>query len=202
MIPIEKNIVVVDANGNQYEATYPKRAKGLVKSGRARFIDEKTIMLRCPPNSKNELEDKNMSENMKDISSPTEVQSTPKTQPEKFTLAYCLEQIEQIRLQTKYLHNVIAELSKITTAGPGDICGSERAQALGDVVKCRETTNQKLIAFYEKMYDDLKPVRAKFTPKEELIAMLVDKLSTPGLPPDTQQSIKEILEKAMQGLYL
>ena len=30
MIPIEKNIVVVDEQGNEYEATYPKRAKGLV----------------------------------------------------------------------------------------------------------------------------------------------------------------------------
>ena len=63
MIPIEKNIVVVDEQGNEYEATYPKRAKGLVKNGRARFIDENTICLACPPNI--ELEDKTMSENKK-----------------------------------------------------------------------------------------------------------------------------------------
>ena len=31
--PIEKNVIVVDASGNEYEATYPKRAKGLVKKG-------------------------------------------------------------------------------------------------------------------------------------------------------------------------
>ena len=55
-----KNIVVVDEQGNQYEATYPKRAKGLVKNGRARFVDENTICLACPPNM--ELEDKEMSE--------------------------------------------------------------------------------------------------------------------------------------------
>lgn len=47
--PIEKNIRVVDAQGNELEATYPKRAKGLVKQGRARFIDENTICLACPP---------------------------------------------------------------------------------------------------------------------------------------------------------
>ena len=35
--PIEKNVIVVDEQGNEYEATYPKRAKGLVKSGRARY---------------------------------------------------------------------------------------------------------------------------------------------------------------------
>ena len=61
MIPIENNIVVVDEQGNEYEATYPKRAKGLVKKGRARFVDENTICLACPPNEN--LEDKEMSEN-------------------------------------------------------------------------------------------------------------------------------------------
>ena len=68
MTPIEKNIIVVDEQGNEYEATYPKRAKGLVKNGRARFIDENTICLACPPNT--ELEDKNMSENTTTIEQP------------------------------------------------------------------------------------------------------------------------------------
>ena len=45
MTPIEKNIIVVDEQGKTYEATYPKRAKGLVKNGRARFIDENKICL-------------------------------------------------------------------------------------------------------------------------------------------------------------
>ena len=30
--PIAKNVIVVDENGNQYEATYPKRARNLVKT--------------------------------------------------------------------------------------------------------------------------------------------------------------------------
>ena len=50
---MEKNIIVVDEQGNQYEATYPKRAKGLVKNGRARFVDEHTICLACPPSDHN-----------------------------------------------------------------------------------------------------------------------------------------------------
>lgn len=33
MTPIEKNIHVVDERGNVYEATWPKRARGLVKHG-------------------------------------------------------------------------------------------------------------------------------------------------------------------------
>ena len=63
MTPIEKNIIVVDEQGNEYEATYPKRAKGLVKSGRARFVDENKICLACPPNF--DLEDKKMTEEIK-----------------------------------------------------------------------------------------------------------------------------------------
>lgn len=51
MTPIEKNVCVVDEQGNEYEATYPKRAKGLVKNGRARFLDESTICLACPPDT-------------------------------------------------------------------------------------------------------------------------------------------------------
>ena len=42
-------MIVVDEQGNEYEATYPKRAKGLVKNGRARFVGENKICLACPP---------------------------------------------------------------------------------------------------------------------------------------------------------
>ena len=43
--PIEKNILVTDANGNQIGSTYPKRAKGLVKSGRAEYVGDCEIRL-------------------------------------------------------------------------------------------------------------------------------------------------------------
>ena len=64
-----KNIAVIDEQGNRYEATYLKRAKGLVKSGSARFEDEKTICLACPPDKS---EDKTMSENMGSINYSSE----------------------------------------------------------------------------------------------------------------------------------
>ena len=40
---------------------------------------------------------------------------------------------------------------------PGNIQGQAKAQAFADIVRCRETTNQKMLSLYEKMYDDLKP---------------------------------------------
>lgn len=142
MIPIEKNIIVVDEQGNEYEATYPKRAKGLVKNGRARFVSENTICLACPPSK---LEDKNM-QNIENNSDTN-----------KLTMNYVLEQIEKITQQTDYLMEAIEKLGQMPVGnGPDDVAGRAKAEALGTVVKCRETTNQQLLKFYERLYDDLK----------------------------------------------
>ncbi|MBQ8210347.1 MAG: hypothetical protein IJZ35_07195 [Clostridia bacterium] len=142
MTPIEKNIIVVDEKGNKYEATYPKRAKGLVKNGRARFIDEHTICLACPLNT--ETEDNFMSENKV----TTETATT-----HKYTIEYILEQIEKIAADTAYLLDAIKECSNPDCAA---IFGDTRAMALGNIVESREKRNQKLISFYEKVYNDLK----------------------------------------------
>ena len=179
MIPIEKNIIVVDEQGNYYEATYPKRAKGLVKNGRARFIDENTICLACPPYN---MEDKNMSNNT-----------------EKLTMDYVLAQIENIATGTEYLHHTISELSQITSGGPGDIGASAKAQALGQVVKSREQTNQNLLSLYEKMYDDLKSQSVP-SERERLIGMILGQLENPKVPPTTQDAIVDILAASLQDL--
>ena len=57
---MNKNIEVVDEAGNVYEPTWPKRAKGLVKNGRARFVEENRICLACP--AEEITEDKIMSD--------------------------------------------------------------------------------------------------------------------------------------------
>uniref|UniRef100_UPI0040560E23 hypothetical protein n=1 Tax=Acetatifactor sp. TaxID=1872090 RepID=UPI0040560E23 len=147
MIPIAKNIIVVDEQGNYYEATYPKRAAGLVKNGRARFIDENTICLACPPY---DMEDKHMSNN-------TENQIFENQKPEKLTMNYVLEQLEKIVSQTDHLTEAFEGLNNIDTRRTSDIGIAQSAEAFATIVKCRETTNQKLITLYEKMYDDLKP---------------------------------------------
>ena len=45
MKPIEKNIIVSDRDGRRIGVTYPKRAKGLVKNGRAELISDHEIRL-------------------------------------------------------------------------------------------------------------------------------------------------------------
>lgn len=141
MTPIEKNIIVVDEQGNEYEATYPKRAKGLVKSGRARFVDENKICLACPPNF--DLEDKKMTEERKTESI--------------YNIEYILSQIAKIQEQTEYLNIALEKLSQMGD-GEGNMQQCQaNAQAIEDIVRCRETTNQQILSLYEKMYDDLKP---------------------------------------------
>ena len=70
MVPIEKNILVVDEQGNEYEATWPKRARGLVKNGRARFLSENKICLACPPDR--DLEDNGMTDIKMNNAEPSE----------------------------------------------------------------------------------------------------------------------------------
>lgn len=44
--PIEKNVIVTDEFGNKLISTYPKRAKGLIKKGRAEQVGENEIRLK------------------------------------------------------------------------------------------------------------------------------------------------------------
>ncbi len=149
MTPIEKNIIVVDEQGREYEATYPKRAKGLVKNGRARFVDENKICLACPPDNF-ETEDIKMSENI-------ENQEAKVT----YLVEYILTKIAEIQNETAYLNEALAKLSTMSDGDSGDpgssgnILGAEKAKSVGEIVRCRETTNQQMLRMYEKMYDNL-----------------------------------------------
>lgn len=153
--PIEKNVIVVDEQGNEYEATYPKRAKGLVKNGRARFVDENKICLACPPNEN--LEDKKMTEN---IAKTTEAAVVGENVSKTLSIDYVLAQIGKIVENTAYIEAALGSLASVESACTGDIGAQEKAKGIADVVKCRETTNQQLIGFYERVYNDLKNEKA------------------------------------------
>ena len=45
MIPIAKNVIVTDEFDNQIGLTYPKRARGLIKNGRAEYVSDDRIRL-------------------------------------------------------------------------------------------------------------------------------------------------------------
>ncbi len=142
---MDKNIEVVDEAGNVYEPTWPKRAKGLVKHGRARFVDENKICLACPPDMK--TEEQHMS-NIKSIFGEMTVQDI-------------LVRIASIVNQTSYISEVAEALKAMgdgdsgDCGAPGNLMGQAKAEALGAIVATRETTNQQILRLYEKMYDDL-----------------------------------------------
>lgn len=155
---MEKNVGVIDENQNDYGATWYKRARGLVKKGRARWISDDTICLTRPPDTKNTEEitmTDTQSENIIAVE-PTKAVNDPEN---RMNLGYVLSQIDRISRETDHIRNALQNLDGVASgAGPGDIAGAAKAEAIADVVKCRETTNQKLIEFYTKMYDDLRPV--------------------------------------------
>ena len=142
---MEKNIEVVDEAGNVYEPTWPKRAKGLVKNGRARFVNENRICLACPPDEK--MEDKHMSNTMKIFG--------------EMTVADILVRINDIINQTAYITEAYEALAAMGDGdsgdmySPGNVMGEAKANAVAAVVQSRETTNQQILRLYEKMYDDM-----------------------------------------------
>ncbi|MBE6890559.1 MAG: hypothetical protein E7481_00880 [Ruminococcaceae bacterium] len=147
-----KNILVVDEQGNEYGATYPKRAKGLVKNGRARFIDENTICIACPP--KEFLEDNKMTDNMY-------IETTENKN--ELTLREVFNQIVLLQKQLTEnsnfsLHRMGDSLESIfaNTNVEGDSYIYECVNSVTAVFCEREETLNKLLSFYEKLYDDLK----------------------------------------------
>lgn len=192
-----KNILVVDQNGNKCGTTYRKRAKGLVKKGRARFISENKICLIVPQEQTTEWQEEkavsgflpDMEANMADYENPIEQQPE-----EMYTIPYILKQLEKIAFEADYLKNVVNDISQI---GKGEDTDSEanaaKAEALKSVVLCRETTYQQMIAFYNKMYDDLKP---KPETTEQRALNLIENLTTANIARDE----KELLLKSIENI--
>lgn len=138
MTPIEKNVIVVDERGNEYEATYPKRAKGLVKNGRARFVGENKICLACPP-------DKIMEE--------TEMEDNKLTAKEIFEQLTILQKQLTENSQTS-LHR-LSDAIESACGDEGDERNHEQIAVICDVFNTREVTLLKLLGMYEKMYNDV-----------------------------------------------
>ena len=133
-----KNVIVVDEQGNEYEATYPKRARGLVKNGRARFVDENKIFLACPPDKF--LEENIMEEN-------------------KLTAKEIFAQLTELQRQlTENSQTSLHRLGDALTSLEGEDGGDTRYEQIPeicDVFKTRELTLLKMLEMYEKMYNDI-----------------------------------------------
>lgn len=152
---MSKNVKVVDGSGKEYEATYPKRARGLVKNGRARFVSENCIALTCPPkHDKHDLEERNMTEQVIK-------QSSTLAEP-ALTVSYILRQLEKIQQDNAHVLKALEELADMPNAtcgtdcgAPADLQGQAKADSIANVVLAREQTNQQLLSMYIMLYTDL-----------------------------------------------
>lgn len=136
-----KNISVIDTQGNIYEATYPKRAKGLVKKGRARFVDDTTICLARPPYH---TEDDIMEEDKT-------IQLVSESGGVHVDEAYVIAKIEQIMAGTELLRKTL----EILENGP---MNGEAVMGISNMIEARERTNREMISFLRYIVDcRLKP---------------------------------------------
>ena len=176
--PIEKNVIVVDEQGNEYEATYPKRAKGLVKNGRARFVDENKICLACPPGKSMEDKMKDNNQNVVDEAKAAaesavewtktfeaEVEKLTQADPEKsttadsgkYTIEYALEQLENVRKEASaFAVEMRQKIGEVKSNGPGDVGAAAAGEALNALVQEQEQIFRRMIDFYIGMISDLK----------------------------------------------
>ena len=162
-VPIRKNIAVVDLDENFYAPTYIRRAKGLVKSGRARWSDENNknqiCLLESPAltsEEDNEMDryDNNGNKLGTAASIETTVASAAKEAPAEITISYILGQIELIRADSAHIAEALKMVKEINTS---DGASYAAAQAIGTVVEAREATNQEMLSIYKRMYKDMQP---------------------------------------------
>lgn len=124
------DILVTNERGETLHTTYQRRARGLVKKGRAYYVDDSTICLLCPPIS--------IKENIM----------------ETITMNDILTRIDALIQNTDYMKEAFMTFEKM----PHDLneeTTTIRSKAIMDIVEAREKTNRELIALLDKMYEDI-----------------------------------------------
>lgn len=189
-IPIEKNISVVDEQGNEYEATYPRRAKGLVKSGRARFISENRICLASPPaklSEVNKMENINNTANTQEVKEETaivkEAPAAEKLASSKYTLDYALQQLEMVHEEEKaFTADILKRICEVKSSDAeyGDIGAQSKGMALQALAEEHGQTARKLIDFYFEMVNELKPPKEPKTNRAEFLDFVKDCTAAAG----------------------
>lgn len=123
-----KRIEVVDACGVFMHNTYERRARGLVKKGRAQFLTASKICLRPLPEK---LEDWMM---------------------EPIQKEEVLNRIDQILHQKEHLKEAFSAIEKIPQGLDEHTC-ELRTRAIYEIVEAREKTNREVLALLQAMLD-------------------------------------------------
>lgn len=200
MIPITKNIIVVDEFGKEYTSTYAKRAKGLVKNGRARWLDGNTICLVCPPDTLN-LEENDMSnkaDNMETINAVCEKQEL-KNEQLAITTSDILSRMDMIIAQGDNLQNVVIQIQNlpVNDSPYGGEDGAARAKAISSIYSAREVTNQKMIDLLNQMYNDITPKKLSFAATRAKTAEKLSNMNFAGVEPKTAEAILQFINDSL-----
>ena len=176
-IPIEKNIVVVDEYGTANESTWLKRANGLVKKGRARWLDERTICLACPPErtEDNHMENTSQADAAAERSAEAEVTKQTDSKLGGLTIEGLLDRMDAIRKEMLFMNELLSTMESITNQGGEDDAG-HIAQATSQAFIARETTCQQQLRFLERIYSDHFSAPSE-EEKTARIRMILDKMN-------------------------
>ena len=156
---MEKNVTVLDETGAPRGTTWPKRAEGLVKSGRARRIDGATIAMIAQPQTGKE------GNTMSEIKEFKENKEKDFNDAKNEKLRYVLDQVEKIADGNETLQKAIDSVLGLSGE---DGSAAAKAAAIQGIVAAREETNRQLLRFYEHMADSLTgPNRRPAPPERE-----------------------------------
>jgi len=206
MTPIEKNVIVVDEKGNQLTPTWAKRAKGLVKQGRARWLDENMICLACPPD-RTDLEDMVMkSADMENTEAVNvgEAQNAQNsiavvTAAQSVTAADILARIDRITEQGERLFTVIGQIRDLpVNESGGGRDGAERAAAIGNIISAREETNQKMVDLLSRMYDDIVPRKLDRHDRKTEILDKIRMMNFDAVHPEAVRAVLDFFEHQLK----
>ena len=185
-----KNVIVVDELGNEYAPTYAKRARGLVKQGRARWLDGNTICLACPPDiidsEDNEME--NM-EQIAEVMENIEVVEDAAQSAAEITKADILARMDKIIAQGEELSRVMQTIHDlpVNESEFGGNDGKARAEAIRDIYVRREVTNQKMLDMLDEM---LHPDKGRRSVVDKLVEQ-----DFAGVMPETAEKILNFIER-------
>lgn len=112
----------------------------------------------------------------------------------RYNIEYILQQLEKLASDTSYLIEAIRESSNPIGA---EMVGDARTMGLGNMIESREATNQKLIAFYEEMYRDLKP--AAVSGKERYMDQLMEILRDSAASAEDKERAERIIREYMHS---
>lgn len=117
-------IHVIDVQGNILHDTYARRAKGLVKKGRAYYVDDTSICMICPDGKGHTME--------------------------TMTKEELLNNMEKMLKNSSYIKEAMDAIEKI----PYDLDEEQvklRTEAITQIVKEKEATNQGLVELWKMM---------------------------------------------------